>query len=145
VQADYQRAFEQRRKAALALIETRGPADPATRARQAEEYRAAQGSLDAARTRASRLVEQSGGEKDFSDTNYIFLTFVTQYLPTGLVGLLIAVVFAATMSASSGEINSLATVTVVDLYKRYIVRDATDHHYLWASRVSTLLWGACAV
>ena len=145
LQAEYQRAFERRREAALALVETRRAGDPATRARQAEEYRAAQRSLDYARIRASRLVEKSGGEKDFSDTNYIFLSFVTRYLPTGLVGLLIAVVFAATMSASSGEINSLATVSVVDLYKRYIVREATDHHYLWASRFATLFWGVCAV
>jgi len=145
VETDYQSAFERRRQAALALVETRRTADPAGRERQAEEYRSAQRSLDAARIRASPLVEQSGGENDFSDTNYIFLSFVTRYLPSGLVGLLIAVVFAATMSASSGEINSLATVSVVDLYKRYIVRHGTDHHYLWASRWATLLWGACAV
>jgi Na+/proline symporter len=145
VEAEYQSAFERRREAALALIETRRTADPSAQSRQVEEYRAAQRSLDTVRTRATHLVEQSGGEKDFSDTNYIFLSFVTRYLPTGLVGLLIAVVFAATMSASSGEINSLATVSVVDLYKRYIVRNAADHHYLWASRVATLVWGATAV
>src|SRR5919197_118570 len=98
------------------------------------EYCAAQKEIDAVRAQASRLVESTGGEKGFSDINYIFLSFVTRYLPGGLVGLVIAVVFAATMSASSGEINSLATVTVVDLYKRYLVRSATDHHYLWASR-----------
>ncbi len=145
VQTEYQRAFELRRQAALALVETRRSGDSAMRARQVEAYRSAQRSLDDVRIRASRLVEKSGGEKDFSDTNYIFLSFVTRYLPTGLVGLLIAVVFAATMSASSGEINSLATVSVVDLYKRYIVRDAADHHYLWASRAATLFWGVCAV
>jgi len=90
-------------------------------------------------------VEQTGGPKGFSDTNYIFLSFVTKYLPAGIVGLVIAVVFAATMSASSGEINSLATVSVVDLYKRYIRQGQTDHHYLWASRWLTLFWGALAV
>jgi len=145
VQSDYQQAFERRRQAALGLVEARHNGDLAARARESAEYRSAQRSLDDVRIRASRLVEQSGGEKDFSDTNYIFLSFVTQYLPAGLVGLLIAVVFAATMSASSGEINSLATVSVVDLYKRYVVRNGTDHHYLRASRWATLLWGACAV
>jgi Na+/proline symporter len=63
----------------------------------------------------------------------------------GVVGLVIAVIFAATMSASSGEINSLATVSVIDIYQRYIKRDAGDHHYLWASRWATLFWGAYAV
>jgi hypothetical protein len=84
-------------------------------------------------------VERSGGEKGFSDTNYIFLSFVTKYLPAGIVGLVIAVIFAATMSASSGEINSLATVTVVDIYRRTFGRRASDHHYLTASR-----WPRCS-
>jgi Na+/proline symporter len=57
----------------------------------------------------------------------------------------IAVIFAATMSASSGEINSLATVTIVDIYRRYMRRGASDHHYVVASRVATLFWGAYAV
>ena len=61
------------------------------------------------------------------------------------MGLVIAVIFAATMSASSGEINSLATVTVVDIYQRHFRRDASDHHYLMASRWATLFWGAYAV
>ena len=76
---------------------------------------------------------------------YIFLSFVTRYLPAGIVGLVIAVIFAATMSASSGEINSLATVTVVDLYRRYVRRGASDHHYVLASRWATLFWGVYAV
>ncbi len=101
--------------------------------------------MDAARTHAAKLVERAGGEKGFSDTNYIFLSFVTRYLPVGIVGLVIAVIFAATMSASSGEINSLATVSVVDLYKRHFHRGGSDHHYLLASRFATLFWGIYAV
>ena len=94
---------------------------------------------------AAQLVESTGGEKGFNDTNYIFLSFVTRYLPAGVVGLVIAVIFAATMSASSGEINSLATVTVIDIYKRHIRRNASDHHYLMASRWATVFWGVYAV
>jgi Na+/proline symporter len=90
-------------------------------------------------------VESTGGEQGFSDTNYIFLSFVTRYLPVGLVGLVIAVMFAATMSASAGEINSLATVTMVDFYRRYFRRSASDHHYLMASRWATIFWGAYAI
>ena len=141
----YQRAFERRRDAALGLVEARRDGDAEARSRRLSEYRAAQQEIDDTRARASSLVERAGGEKGFNDTNYIFLSFVTKYLPAGLVGLLIAVVLAATMSASSGEINSLATVTVVDLYKRYIHAGGSDHHYLLASRWSTLLWGAAAV
>jgi Na+/proline symporter len=141
----YSRAYEDRRQAALSLVESHRAGDRAAEARDKARYRAAQKGLDASRAQASALVERSGGEKGFSDTNYIFLSFVTRYLPMGLVGLVIAVIFAATMSASSGEINSLATVTVVDLYRRYVKPGASDHHYLNASRLATLFWGIYAV
>ena len=81
----------------------------------------------------------------FDDTNYIFLSFVKSYLPVGLVGLVIGVIFSASMGSTSGEINSLATVSVVDIYRRYIVRDGSDSHYLVASRFLTVFWGAFAV
>jgi Na+/proline symporter len=145
IAGQYSRAFEDRKKAALALVEAHHAGDSAAERRRAAEYRAAQKEIDDARTRTSKLVESTGGEKGFNDTNYIFLSFVTRYLPAGIVGLVIAVIFAAAMSSSSGEINSLATVTVVDLYKRYFRRGASDHHYLRASRWATLLWGAAAV
>jgi SSS family transporter len=143
--AGYNRAYESRRQAALALVAAHRANDPAAQVREKAAYRRAQEDMDAARARAAALVERSGGEKGFSDTNYIFLSFVTRYLPVGIVGLVIAVIFAATMSASSGEINSLATVTVVDLYRRFFRRGAGDHHYLMASRWATLFWGAYAV
>jgi len=145
IDAQYQRAFEHRRQAALLLVESHHSQDRTAETRARADYRAAQGEIDEARTQASRLVERNGGEPGFSDINYIFLSFVTRYLPAGIVGLVIAVIFAATMSASSGEINSLATVTVVDLYRRYFRRQASDHHYLAASRWATLFWGAYAV
>ena len=145
VQAQYESGFERRRDAALKLAEAHRAGDAAAEASETVEYRAAQQSIDTARADAFRLAEQHGAEKGFRDTNYIFLSFVTRYLPAGIVGLVIAVIFAATMSASSGEINSLATVTVVDIYKRHIQPHGTDHHYLMASRWATLFWGVYAV
>jgi len=70
---------------------------------------------------------------------------VTHYLPVGVVGLVIAVIFTAAMSAISGEINSLATVTVIDIYKRHLAKESTDLHYLRASRLATLFWGIYAM
>ena len=141
----YNRAFEDRRQAALALVEAHHARDSAAEGRRIAQYRAAQKQIDGARTAAAKLVESTGGEKGFSDINYIFLSFVTRHLPAGIVGLIIAVIFAAAMSASSGEINSLATVTVVDIYQRYVRREASDRHYLAASRWATLFWGVYAV
>ncbi|HJT87587.1 MAG TPA: hypothetical protein VJ732_07015, partial [Bryobacteraceae bacterium] len=143
--AQYTRAFERRREAALALVEAHHTGDPRLERLRIADYRAAQRELDVTRRQAGHLVERTTGETEFSDTNYIFLSFVTKYLPAGLVGLIIAVIFAATMSASAGEINSLATVSMVDLYRRYFHREGTDHHYLMASRWATIFWGAYAI
>ncbi len=145
IDAKYRAAFERRRTAAIGLVDGRRAGDkPGEPARMAE-FRAAQNQVDSARADATRLVERTGGPRGFSDANYIFLTFVTKHLPVGLVGLVIAVILAATMSASSGEINSLATVTVVDIYRRHLHPGASDHHYVVASRFATLFWGAYAV
>ena len=68
-------------------------------------------------------------------------------MPIGLVGLMIAAIFAAAMSASGGELNALATATVIDFYRRHFVKDATDAHYLLVSKLATFAWGlfACVV
>jgi len=129
IESRYERAFDQRQSAARRLA-----GDPAA----AAEFRAAQKDLDSARADALKVAGAS-------DTNYIFLSFVTHYLPVGVVGLIIAVIFTAAMSAISGEINSLATVSVIDIYKRHLARDSADAHYLLASRVATAFWGLYAV
>jgi Na+/proline symporter len=103
-----------------------------------QDFRDAQSEMDLIRGDEQNLA--GGG----SDTNYIFLTFVTHYLPVGMVGLAIGVIFTAAMSAISGEINSLATVTVIDIYRRHVRPNAEDHHYLNASRIATVFWGLYA-
>jgi Na+/proline symporter len=107
-------------------------------------FDAAQRELDRARGEASRAVEHETGVTG-ADTNYIFLTFVTRYMPIGLVGLLMAAIFAAAMSTISAEVNSLATVTVIDIYKRFIHGTGTDRHYLFVSRLATAFWGLYVV
>jgi SSS family transporter len=94
---------------------------------------------------ADRDMESVRRSFEVNDTNYIFLSFVTKYLPAGVVGLILAAIFAAAMSTISAEINSLATVSVIDIYKRFAVRSASDRHYLIASRLFTVFWGAYAV
>jgi solute:Na+ symporter, SSS family len=141
----YNRAFENRREAADRLIHARHKEDPASWRAGIAAYKSAQQDLDAARTEGVRLVETAGGPKGLVDTNYIFLTFVTRYLPAGLVGLVLAVIFGATMASISAEINSLATVSMIDMYRRHFRRSATDRHYLNISRLATVFWGCYAV
>jgi Na+/proline symporter len=134
IESRYNSAFDHRRTAAL---EYKDAQDAESRAAAAEKFHTAQKDLDGARADALKLSTEN-------DTNYIFLTFVMRYLPAGVVGLVLAVIFTASMSASSGEINSLATVSVIDIYKRHMNPNATDHHYLNASRVATVFWGLFA-
>ena len=75
------------------------------------------------------------------DSDYIFITFVMKYLPVGLVGLLLAVIFSAAMSSTASELNALSTTTAIDLYKRSIVTDRDDAHYFKASKWITIMWG----
>lgn len=77
--------------------------------------------------------------------DYIFITFITEYLPVGVVGLLLAVIFSGAMSSTSAELNALASTTAVDFYKRRVNQNATDKKMLGMSRWFTLAWGAMAV
>jgi SSS family transporter len=138
VEKQYRHSFEARRNAAYRFAGAARQAGDTPAA--LSQFREAQTQFTQSRQEALRLV----GTK-YDDTNYIFLSFVRLFLPVGLVGLVIGVIFSASMGSTSGEINSLATVSVVDLYRRYLVRNQTDRHYLWASRALTLFWGAFAV
>jgi SSS family solute:Na+ symporter len=99
------------------------------------------------RARAVAIVKDTTGDERYNDVNYVFPTFITTRMPIGLVGLMIAAIFAAAMSASAGELNSLATATIIDFYRRHFVTAATDAHYLSVSKLATIGWGlfACVV
>jgi Na+/proline symporter len=128
LEARYRQALDERETAAR-KVKDGGAGD---------DFREAQQKVNAVRDEAGKLSHDS-------DTNYIFLSFVTRYLPRGLVGLILGVIFTAAMSASSGEINSLATVSMIDVYQRHFHRQGTDRHFLLASRVATVFWGLYAV
>lgn len=97
------------------------------------------------RNEAKKLIKKANPTSDMNDTNYIFLTFVITYLPAGLIGLVLAAILSASMSSTSAELNSLASTTVIDIYKRLIKKDASDKHYLRVSKAATVLWGVYAI
>ena len=145
VEGRYEKAWGDRQQAALSLNAARKNDDKQALADATARYRTAQHEIDAARASGIQLFEKSQNQKAFNDTNYIFLTFVTKYFPAGVVGLVIAVIFTAAMSSSSGELNSLAAVSVMDIYRRHFKPNGTDRHYLLVSRFLTAAWGAWAV
>jgi Na+(H+)/acetate symporter ActP len=145
VQKQFDGAWKKREQAAENLNAARKQNDIGNQVAATETYRAAQREVDGARQSGIKLYEKAQGHSGFNDTNYIFLTFVTRYFPAGVIGLVIAVIMNAAMSSSSGELNSLAAVSVMDLYRRLWRSDESDRHYLMVSRVCTALWGAWAV
>jgi Na+/proline symporter len=97
--------------------------------------------LKAVRADVVKLIEKNNPAADTNDGNYVFLRFVLDYLPHGLIGLLIAVIFSASMGSIAAAYNSLASTTVVDVYKRLIRSEGDDAHYLSVSRWATIGWG----
>ena len=87
------------------------------------------------------LIKKADATADANDTNYIFLYFVVHNLPKGLIGLLIAVIFLAAWGSIAAALNSLASTTVVDLYKRIWFPNKSDRHYYFTAKYLTLGWG----
>ena len=109
-------------------------------------FKARQQAADSVRGEALDLAAKVTGQPS-RDVNYVMPRFINDYLPIGLAGLFIAAILAAAMSSIAAELNSLATTTVIDFYRRWIRADGTDAHLLTVSKLATLFWGifACFV
>ena len=97
------------------------------------------------REELTALMKKNDANASTNDNNYIFLSFVTEYLPKGLIGLLIAIIFLASMGSTASALNSLASTTVVDIYKRIFNKTGSDGAYVNASRWATVLWGVVCI
>lgn len=134
-------ATADRRAAAHAFVDASHAHDTEAQGAARTRLRAAQDSVDAIRAHAAGLIRENVPGSDGSDTNYIFLHFVLTYLPAGLVGLVFACIFAASLSSSSGELSALATISIIDLYRRFFRTAMPEAHYLTVSRLFMALWG----
>lgn len=97
------------------------------------------------REEARELIKNANDKVESNDRDYVFIHFILNNLPRGLIGLLLAVILSAAMSSTASELNALATTTTMDLYKRNAKSDGDEKHYLKASKWFTLLWGAVAI
>jgi len=91
------------------------------------------------------IVIKNNPSAETNDKDYIFMSYVIDYLPTGIIGLLFAVMFCAAMSSTASELNALASTTTIDIYKRSIKKKENDRHYLMSSKYFTFLWGVLAI
>jgi SSS family solute:Na+ symporter len=142
--AEYQ-ALDARYRVAVARRDAAARAAGASGGTEAA-FVTANDDVQAVRTEALALAERVTGETPL-DVNYIIPRFVLTMLPIGLAGIFIAAVMAAAMSSIAAELNSLATSTVIDFYRRWFRPTATERHYLTVSKAATAVWGifACVI
>jgi Na+/proline symporter len=145
LEQQYLVANDQRRVAAQAYATAQDAGgDSAAVASARAQFASADEAVRGVRSRALTLVREVSGDATYRDVNYVFPTFVIEHMPVGLIGLLIAAIFAAAMSSIAAELNSLATATVIDFYRRHFKPVAPDAHYLKVSKLATMFWGAFA-
>jgi len=149
---DYERLEKQHERIFTAKRAEVGNLVAATKANDAsrvtgttQRLRALQREETATRTAAVALIRKNNPLADVSDANYVFLTFVVQFLPAGVVGLVLAAIFCAAMSSTAAGLNALASTTVIDIVRRHTWCDKTDHQYVRVSRWLTVLWGVFAI
>lgn len=97
------------------------------------------------RTEVKELIVKNNPDAETRDTDYVFMRFVMDYLPTGVIGLLFAVIFSAAMSSTASELNALGSTTTIDVYRRSIAKHGSQYHYLLSSKVFTAVWGVFAI
>jgi solute:Na+ symporter, SSS family len=104
-----------------------------------------QKAIDELRGEVKQALKAADPKFETNDADYVFISFVLRYLPHGIIGLLIAVIFCAAMSSSASELNALGSTTVVDFYRPLLHPGAREAHYLFVSKLCTALWGGVAI
>lgn len=144
IEQQFEAATASRAAAARVISRAEAAGDSRTVAAAGAEFKKREAEVRAVRGEVLALVRKSTGNNDYNDVNYAFPTFITKHMPVGLVGLLIAAIFAAAMSTIAGELSALSTATVIDFYRRFVRQEASDAHFLRVSRIATAFWGVFA-
>ena len=138
LQARYDAAFAQKKEAVGRWLKDENPATLAV-------VRQEQARVEGIRQDLKRTLQTAEPKLETNDADYVFISFVLNYLPHGVIGLLVAVIFCAAMSSSASELNALGSTTVVDFYRPLLRPGASDEHYLLVSKLFTALWGGVAI
>lgn len=142
IESEFQRVHAERRATTMELLAARADG------RNPESFRASIASADEAlrelRAESKAVVEEVRGAAS-NDVNYVFPTYLIEYVPAGILGLMIAVIFAAAMSSLDSELTALSSATVIDFYKRWWRPGASDAETLRVSRIATAIWGVFAL
>ncbi|WP_266202638.1 sodium:solute symporter [Pontibacter kalidii] len=145
LEAKYNDIFAQKQEAVQGLVTALKTEDEAAIAAAQTQVNTYTSAGKDVREQVKGVIQKAVPDAETRDTDYVFISFIMKYLPAGLVGLLLAVIFSAAMSSTASELNALASTTVVDIYKRSVKQDGDPTHYLNASRLFTLAWGLIAI
>jgi Na+/proline symporter len=145
LEADFDAAKTQERAQLLAWIGARRSGDHRAEAAARAASAAAQARAETARTETKAVLRAASPSNTANDADYVFITFILDHLPHGLIGLLVTAFFAAALSSKAGELNALGSTTTVDIYRHLARRGATDSHYVAMSKLFTALWGFVAI
>jgi Na+/proline symporter len=145
IQRRHAAAWNERRDAARELVDARRSGSAERVSDAGDRLAVAQDAFVAVQNDKAALIRASDPQAPTNDTNYVFLGFVLGYLPAGVIGLVFAAVFAASMNSTAAELNALTSTTVVDVVQRFPHRPSDGRHDVWISRIVTLGWAVFAV
>jgi len=137
--------FKEKRAVQLDYVSGLQQSDESTQQNQIDQIISFNTEEKQLREEAKAIIKKSNSNIETNDKDYVFIHFILNYLPRGLIGLLLAVILSAAMSSTASELNALASTTTVDIYKRNIKSSKDDRHFLLASKGFTILWGIIAI
>jgi Na+/proline symporter len=141
----YQAACAQEKQYLVQWLAARHTGDHTAEAAARTQARDALQRAEGIRADAQAAMQKADPDIKSNDADYVFVTFILSRLPHGLIGLLIAAFFAAALQSKSAELNALGSTTTVDFYRHIVKREASDAHYVAASRWFTFFWGLVAI
>ncbi len=145
LQEEYSENYARKKESALNLLDAIEQNNEPEIEAATQRLKVAEEQSKDTKATALSVIKKADPIADTNDANFVFLTFVINFLPAGLVGLLIAVILSASMSSTSSELNALASTTLVDVYRRLFVKNESETHYLNASKWITVGWGVYAI
>jgi Na+/proline symporter len=145
LEADFNAAHADKQQHVTAWLAARHAGDATKAEAERAAALAANARTEKARADTKAVLHTADPLTPVNDSDYVFITFILAHLPHGLIGLLVAVFFAAAFSSKAGELNALGSTTTVDIYRHVIRREASDAHYVTASKWFTALWGLVAI
>lgn len=137
--------FGEKQQALVTLQKARQMDDEALSQTAISQLQALESRRTELRAQSKTLLQSAGVTGDANDKDYVFINFVLEHIPVGLVGLMLAMIFCASWSTTASELSALSATLVSDIYRRSLAPGKSDAHYLRASKVATVLWGGFIV